>query len=197
MEQKVGSEWTHATVERSCPLCGGLGGTVLSRRMQHRLDLTTVVCAACSFVYTNPMPTAEMYNRFYSEAYAHFYGHIAPAPPRRGDVSEPPYARSIFERIEKVRSLDGARLLEVGPGYGNFLSWAMKRGLTVLGIEPSSDFHAALCADGLPVRMGNLETLQDITPASYDIIAMFQVLEHFYDPNFALKRCWELLAKVE
>jgi len=194
MKQGSDSEWTHATVIRSCPLCGGLRRTTLSRRMQHHLDLTTVVCNSCSFVYTNPMPTPEVYGRFYLEAYAHFYRQLAAAPPRGDNIPESSYAKTIFENIEKVRPLDGARLLEVGPGNGNFLWWAMKRGLTVLGVEPSTESCATLSEAGLPMRSGTLESLQDIPPASYDILAMFHVLEHFYDPNTALERCWELLA---
>ncbi|MEW6509782.1 MAG: class I SAM-dependent methyltransferase [Bacteroidota bacterium] len=167
---------------------------VLSRQMHHHLDCTTVVCEACSFVYTNPMPAEDVYRRFHVEAYARFYGKTATGPPKDKGQREPDFAKAIFERIEEVKPLDGSRVLEIGSGNGEFLWWAKKRRLSVVGIEPNVQFYRSLCDAGLPVQYGTLEDLTAIPKESIDVIVMREVLEHFYEPNWALQRVWELLA---
>ena len=84
--------WTTATVIRVCPLCDTHDTRIVSHKMQHGLDLTTVICNNCGMVFTNPVPLEDVYNRFYSEAYADFYGGIAERPPF-GDHNEPRISR--------------------------------------------------------------------------------------------------------
>src|SRR5256885_16806423 len=126
--------WTEAIAARPCPLCDGHGHTVVSGRMQHGLDLTTVICNACSFVFTNPLPARETYERFYREAYADYYGHITPKPLRDGTTIEPPQYSKKFSLLTQSGALSGSRLLEVGPGNGLFLWWAQCRGYEALGV---------------------------------------------------------------
>lgn len=188
------SKWLKTGATRPCLLCGGTESTPISSRMQLGLDLTTVICSRCGFVFTDPMPDRETYEEFYVKAYADFYGHITPPPPANRVPREPAAFRTRFERIEKVRPLAGARLLELGPGQGLFLWWAQRRGCSVLGIEPSPEFCSVLAEAGLPHRQCTLEDVDPSQAGHFDLIAMFQVLEHFFDPNAALKHCRALLA---
>ena len=105
------SLWTQTTTPRPCPLCGAEERNVVSRRMQHGLDLVTVICSKCSFVSTNPMPPRETYERFYQDAYADYYGHITPKPDGSRLKSEPLSLTAKFNRIGQTRSLAGCRLL--------------------------------------------------------------------------------------
>jgi 2-polyprenyl-3-methyl-5-hydroxy-6-metoxy-1,4-benzoquinol methylase len=162
--------------------------------MQHGLDLTTVICDECSFVFTNPLPARETYEQFYRDAYAHYYGHIAPKPEGDRLKKEPVYLTTKFNRIEQMRSLLGCRLLEIGPGQGLFLWWARQRGCEVLGVEPSPDFCRVLAETGLPHLRGTLADVRVETHGRFDFIFMSHVLEHFYDPNEALKDCRLLLS---
>jgi SAM-dependent methyltransferase len=181
--------WTDAPISRPCPLCGGHDTRTVSRIMQHGLNLTTVICQRCALVYTNPLPLEEVYNRFYIEAYADYYGNIAHAAADIG--AESAYIRLLLDTIERAMLLRDKRVLEVGAGRGYFIYWARERGAEVLGIEPSSAFYEFLTASGLPAINATLETAPDI--GTFDLIAMFHVLEHFYDPNTALQRCRALL----
>ncbi len=186
--------WTSTTEARPCPLCGRREHTVVSERMQHSLDLVTVICNECSFVFTNPLPARETYERFYRDAYADYYGHITTPPPATTVTQEPADLRAKFERIERVRPLKGSRVLELGPGQGLFLWWAQHRGCSVLGIEPSPKFCSVLAQAGLPHLQCSLDGVDAVTVGQFDIIAMFHVLEHFFDPNEALSQCRSLLA---
>ena len=161
--------------------------------MQHGLDLTTVICSECSFVFTNPLPARETYERFYREAYADYYGHITPKPLRAVTTVEPPQFSKKFSLLTQSGALSGSRLLEVGPGNGLFLWWAQRRAYEALGVEPSPEFCSVLAAAGLPYLQGVLSDVRPGTHGLFDVIFMSHVLEHFYDPNEALQHCRSLL----
>lgn len=163
--------------------------------MQHGLNLSTVVCEECSFVFTNPVPSRDIYERFYVEAYSKYYGHITPKPIGTKASAEPPSVARKFSLVEQWISLPGSRLLEVGPGNGLFLYWAERRGCQVLGVEPSPEFCDALAAASLTYVQGALSDVRPETHGQFDIIFMTHVLEHFYDPNEALQHCRLLLKK--
>jgi SAM-dependent methyltransferase len=64
----------------------------------------------------------------------------------------------------------------------------------VLGVEPSPDFCRPLAETGLPHLRGTLAEVHPAIHGTFDIIFMSHVLEHFYDPNEALKQCRLLLS---
>ncbi|MBE0542931.1 MAG: class I SAM-dependent methyltransferase [Verrucomicrobia bacterium] len=107
---------------------------------------------------------------------------------------EPVYLAAKFTALEQARPLVGCRLLEVGPGQGLFLWWARQRGCEVLGVEPSPDFCQVLAETGLPHLRGTLAELHPTTHGTFNVIYMAHVLEHFYDPNEALRQCRALLS---
>ena len=163
--------------------------------MQHNLNATTVICKDCSLVFTNPLPFRETYEKYYLEAYSEHYGNISAKPDGKKLEQEPPGIRSRLDRIEAVRPLKGASLLEAGPGHGLLLWWAKRRGCSVLGVEPSRDFYQSLAAQGLPCLNRSFEQIQPLKGKQFDIVVINHVLEHFYDPNSALVLCRNILKK--
>ena len=67
-------------------------------------------------------------------------------------------------------------LLDVGCGRGEFLSAAADAGHRVLGVDHDPDMLAA--AHGLPVEQGDVLDFLQSTPARYDAITAFHVIEH-------------------
>lgn len=161
--------------------------------MQHKLDLTTVICKKCGFVFTNPLPPRDTYERFYVEAYEKFYKYTLTRPASGFGQNEPAYLTKRLDWIESVKPLNGARLLDVGPGQGRILWWSQRRGAVVMGIEPSPLLSQDLVNLGLTCVCSSLENLQMQTNNTFDIIVMSHVLEHFYDPNTALEKCKTIL----
>lgn len=184
--------WTSSLVGRCCPLCGQEDMRVLSHKMQHRLDLRTVICNHCTMVFTNPIPSEELYNRFYRDAYSTFYGSIAGVAPAEA-LREPVHVGMILDTIEKLRPLASARLMEIGPGKGQFLYWAIRRGATALGIEPSKSFFDLLVKRGLPCLNTTFEDVS-LDIGKFDMVAMFHVMEHFYDPNRTIEQLRSFIA---
>ncbi len=102
--------------------------------------------------------------------------------------------RATFDR--EMRALLGARaqqalrVLELGFGLGSFLTYARQRGWDVAGTEVADELVAAGRQAGFDaIHADNLATLP---PASFDMIAGFDVIEHIPPneviPLFALLR---------
>lgn len=85
------------------------------------------------------------------------------------------------------------QILDVGCAGGAFLRAAKKVGLTATGVEPSKWLSQyAREEHGLDVRTGTLLT-QPFTPASFDLITLWDVIEHLPDPAAELDRIYLLL----
>lgn len=98
-------------------------------------------------------------------------------------------ARKSFEIVSDLRGSAAASgsVLDIGCGWGWFLDEYRTRGWTVRGLEPSADM-AALARDtyGLDVSTGNVESLPSLQK-KFDLITLWNVLEHIPDPLAALR----------
>jgi 2-polyprenyl-3-methyl-5-hydroxy-6-metoxy-1,4-benzoquinol methylase len=89
--------------------------------------------------------------------------------------------------------LPPGQLLEVGCSHGGFLALAELAGFHVTGIELSSwVVEFARKNFGVNVRTGPIER-QAFAVGSFDIICMFDVLEHLQDPVRTMEYCAQAL----
>ena len=93
-------------------------------------------------------------------------------------------------------NLEGKRILEIGPGRGDFLAWAREQGATVTGWERSPRAVSFLISKGFNAETVILEDLSHWpkTGETWDVIAGFHVLEHLIEP---VKVVAGLLARLE
>jgi SAM-dependent methyltransferase len=89
----------------------------------------------------------------------------------------------------------GATVLEVGPGPGHDLGAIYPRGVVLTGLEADPALAEQAKASGVhEVHCGSLERMPAaLLGRSFDVVAMFDVLEHIEDDRGALRRCTELL----
>lgn len=173
---------------RNCIICGGDDFLIVSSRMRKGPQLTTVVCKACSLVFTNPIPSQEVYYSFYANDYEQYYGKSTASKPQ---ASVRPV---IFSTLEKFIDLKSSDYLEIGPGRGLTLYHAHKLFKSARGIEPSIDFTNILVNEfKLNVINNTFEEYMASAKEPVDVVSMFHVLEHIYDPCKGLMSIRDIL----
>lgn len=97
---------------------------------------------------------------------------------------------ALNKKVKLVNSLQKkGSLLDIGAGTGDFLSYAKNDGWNVTGAEPSEKARSFAAQKGLNL----LENTQDLPDNSFDVITMWHVLEHVYDPEIQIKELKRLL----
>jgi 2-polyprenyl-3-methyl-5-hydroxy-6-metoxy-1,4-benzoquinol methylase len=119
------------------------------------------------------------------------------------EAVDPVYLENIQARIDtfrynfaEIRShiKPGARVLEIGSYCGAFLKVAREAGVDIVGVEPSR--WAVQASSGVTdarVFHGTTDDLP-LDVGKFDVIAAWDVLEHFADPVAELKKIHGILA---
>lgn len=93
--------------------------------------------------------------------------------------------RVILDRLASVRSLEGARVLDVGSAYGWFLEEATRAGAVAVGIEPDKRVAARSAGEVRTDRFPDALLPEE----QFDVITFNDVLEHIPDVRGALAAC--------
>ena len=92
------------------------------------------------------------------------------------------------------RLCSGDHVLEIGCGEGSFVQRLRdEMGLDAHGIELNESSVATARKMGIPVAVGNVLDMAADSPASYDVVCAFQVLEHVPNPREFLRAAITLL----
>jgi len=153
-----------------------------------------VKCKGCELVYLNPRPTGDNAAEFYrEEGYDPFLSlHTQQGLLDRAYVLARRQTLRWKKRLVGKLVASGARILDVGCGTGEFLSY-LTTNFNVEGIEPEPE--AARWARerfGLKVHTGNLDDAP-LDTGHYDLITLWHVLEHVPDPSQVLDTIFRLL----
>jgi len=97
-----------------------------------------------------------------------------------------------LQKLLKYKRPPG-KVLELGSSHGAFLALLNWAGWEATGIELSpSIVQFARDAFRVPVLLGTVET-QHFAPESFDVIVLFDVLEHLPEPHTTISTCFRLL----
>ena len=181
-----------------CPLCGGDDFRVVIDRASDRLTRKRGVfqvqaCRRCGLVVTRPRPTAAALRYFYEGTYSG--SGTGRAETVQTGVWGRWVARYRLWAVLRACSLGpGRRLLDVGCGYGAFLSHAQRStGCEATGLDIDAGCLArALDRDRIDYRCSELESTA-LPAARFDVVTFFESLEHHADPVAALKTVRALL----
>lgn len=167
-----------------CILCG----RDAPRPVAVRKGYPIVRCGGCGLVYVHPKPAEEDLPGLYGEYHSRDGGNEADWNRLMGRIF-----REAADCLDAAGFESGSRrLLDVGCGYGGFVSLMRDRGWDAEGIDPSPTTVAAASAKGIPVHLGTLDGLSR-SGARYRAITLFYVLEHLFDPMSALRKVFSLL----
>lgn len=145
-----------------------------------------VQCQQCGLVYTDPRPDGDDILKTYQAVEDPLY-----IEEREGRVLTFEHHLKPLERL--TGKPDGRPLLDVGAYTGVFVEIAAQHGWDAWGIEPSSWAVEQARSRGLHMVQGTLETV-DLPEGCFDVVTMWDVIEHLTDPRSALLEARRLLA---
>jgi 2-polyprenyl-3-methyl-5-hydroxy-6-metoxy-1,4-benzoquinol methylase len=163
-----------------CPLCGAAPP---ERAREEFPPYRVVDCPSCGLRFLSPRVAAEEAARLY-EGERYFEDGGLSGGYASYAAMEPLLVRTFVRRLKLLsRPRPGARLLDVGCGPGAGLAAARALGWEPFGLDPSAAAVAA-ASTRFPerVRLGSLSD-RLFQPHTFDVITLFDVVEHLYDPR--------------
>jgi 2-polyprenyl-3-methyl-5-hydroxy-6-metoxy-1,4-benzoquinol methylase len=172
-----------------CPLCS----SSYLRRVYEFDEFSVMRCSDCNNSWRSNMYDREQIAQIYcGKAYAEnsyfSYDHAAVDRSSRTRFKNYHHALTYLESITTV-----GKLLDVGCGSGAFLSIARQSGWDLHGVE-MSPVLSQLCQRtlGISVTTGRFEELS-LPSDSYDVVAMWDIIEHVIDPVSCIQKVKALL----
>ncbi len=176
-----------------CDLCGADAPDILFSKEDRYTgeSFQFATCTNCGLIYLPSRPSTEDIAKYYPADYEAFYL----IDYKMDDRQQWHLRRALslqLDFVEKHSSSKG-KLLDIGCATGNFLKFAKDRDWQVLGIEPIND-AARIARDyyQLDVITGTLDTIS-LAGETYDVITMWDVLEHLPTPKSTISQCHRLL----
>jgi SAM-dependent methyltransferase len=162
---------------RACNLCGGITHAPLFRKRGFEL----VSCAGCGLAFIANPPDARRLGELYTTAADYHGALLDPADP--GFAATRAIARQHLKMLRRSAAEPrGQRLLDIGCSSGLFLDEGRSAGFEVRGAELSADTAAfARSHFGLEVHHGDWREA-GFVDGSFDVITLFDVIEHLPDP---------------
>jgi SAM-dependent methyltransferase len=155
-----------------------------ARRLPDRIHYRIVRCNSCGLVRSDPVADSSVIAKLYRESSFDYSSEVE-------NLSHT-YGRYLA-RLDSYGVHKDA-LLEIGCGNGFFLTQAIRQGYRdVRGVEPS---EAAIRLADDRVRAGIVCAMMSpglFPPNSFDVVCLFQVLDHIFDPGGLLQTCFEIL----
>lgn len=170
-----------------CPLCGSTNREVIFKRFGK--DILQCLDCTLGYVHEFPVDTADVYS---GEEYA----GIA----QSDYLDNVEYRKERFgrERIGLIRQFlpsdrKNPRLLDSGCGTGWFLEVAAENGFNIAGQEFGRDL-ANYTSQKLGIQVWSCSLPEIPIDEKFDVITMFDVIEHVPDPFLVIRSIYERLS---
>src|SRR6266704_5437418 len=179
-----------AAKEVTCPLCGTQAPIPFYFRDGiHRLRL----CPTCSVVFVYPRASGSELLSQYSPAY---FAQNYESTRRLQYVSDTATDRKQGFFLQQAGRLFGKRtgsVLDIGCGTGRFLEFAQTHGWQIAGLELCAGVGRETAARlRAQVYLGSVFDVE-LPKEKFDLVTMFDCIEHLEDPLRALTICHRTL----
>ncbi|QPC84319.1 class I SAM-dependent methyltransferase [Phototrophicus methaneseepsis] len=152
-----------------------------------------VQCQNCGLVYVGQQPDPEELYALYGETYFHNdeSGEVGYTNYIKDEKNIRKTVNRRFDHIEKF--VQPGKMIDIGCAMGFFIDEASKRGWQVEGMDVSH-FAVEYVKErfGHNVYQGSLDTLE-LEEGAYDLVTMYDVIEHVPDPKAYMMRVASLL----
>lgn len=166
----------------NCNNCGSSNYVALSKvTCLYSNELLSVVkCSDCDLVYLNPRPDKSLGLEYFEKAYSNAEGFEEHEYYRNHDQ----IFRRNKVRFDTIKDLpvNRKRVLDFGAGQGHFVKTAADHGWDAVGIELSV---AAIRVAKENFDLNLLDSL-DKVEGLFDVITLWDVIEHLEDPKQTL-----------
>lgn len=177
---------TDRTVRVGC-LCGQKAACQ-GAFTKHGFDF--VSCVGCGLLFVDPCPTPQALETFYAQSESERLK--LEILERTRSVRQDRIFAPRAEWIATVLRPDGGRLLDAGCGNGIFLELLLGRsGWEVVGVDASQEAVARCRDKGIHAVQAVIEAFSDAD--RFDVVTLWELIEHVFDPLGVLRRCRELL----
>ena len=171
------------TVNLRCTCCNGSIGEVFLQKnvsVEGEKPISVYRCKLCQSFFL-----ADYSTHYEAELYDYYNAYEGAS---EDSVYDQLTVKSYLNVLQRVLTLVGrGEILDVGCGKGDFVRVAIRHGWRVRGIDLSEPAVRIARRFSIPVEV--VDFFSDaICPNSYDIITMFEVLEHLPSPVEFLKR---------
>lgn len=140
------------------------------------------------YLHVDPIPEAEELAEFYKKKYyssqkGKFNNSLLEVQQPQSYYTNSRWNSVLFQ-IKRYfcGKIEDRVLLDIGCGFSQALLFFKGEGFGVKGIETSDDGIAYAKAQGLDVIHGNIEDIAELNLGYYDVVTLFEVLEHLREP---------------
>lgn len=159
-----------------CPLCNETSAILILKRIRFNSEWALARCNACSLHFTEPLPTPENLNVFYSGDY---HSEL-----RKVGRTEAAFGKKFNAYFHFIRDHvpPGSGTLDVGCATGLFPKMLQDFGYRAEGVELNPD--SAKWGQEyykVPIHQGTIDTLAE-SGRKFDFVSMTDVLEHTVSP---------------
>ena len=150
-------------------------------------------CNTCTFRFTQNAPAETYIAPYYQSAQ-----YVSHSDTNKGIINKLYHLVRSFTLKTKRRllikstRLKKGDLLDVGAGTGAFANTMKNAGWNVTGLEPD-EVAREKAESNYGLTLGELSNLAHLSPASYDAITLWHVLEHVHDLHGYLGKFYEIL----
>jgi 2-polyprenyl-3-methyl-5-hydroxy-6-metoxy-1,4-benzoquinol methylase len=162
-----------------CPLCGSAEKPI----HQRQVDVFEIVrCDHCGFMFV-----PRLLKRDHKEASTDLYGG---ARQRQGQEINAEFSLAAVSQL--LADQRTSKVLDIGAGYGFFLNRLHQRypSCVVQAVE-TSRVERAYSIDTFGIQ--TWPSLDEVSESGFDLVTLFEVIEHVEDPLTILRQAYDLL----
>ena len=183
-------------IEQSCAWCGDENYDVVIKGPDRLLGIDGnfqfVKCKSCGLLRQNPHLKWDSLREFYPENYSSYLPKVSDISSRIKRIDK---RYGLYKRVKFINNYKpSGNWLDVGSGTGRVLQEASEwKQWNLMGIEPTID-AAEYSKRNSEVKIFQTR-IEDFNNFSeyFDIVTMWDVLEHLENPIDSLKKVWSLL----
>ncbi len=163
--------------KNNCPICESedIGFKFTKDKIPYYL------CNACNFLYSKPIRNENFHESIanYEDVYIKYFNN---------NVTDKLNYEVVFNWLQQKINLLEKRILDIGCGSGKFVNYLKNKNINAAGIEPSKPLYDTYLKHHDYFFNCTLEDFDKEKVGEFDVITLFDVLEHVETPVSFIKK---------